>query len=408
MNKQPNLERRLRRAELRGQLKAYLLIAPLFIFVALSFLLPLGSVLLNSFHDPVVPEGLPLTISALEKWNGPRTQIPPEPVFEALAQDMKAAVAAEKISPIATRLNFEESGTRSIFMRAARKVSTQDSGPWQPFFENADPAWGQPKVWGIIRNLSSENHTLFFLSALDFQRQSSGDISLQDEGQRIHVTVFMRTVGVALTVTLMCLILGFPLAYLLAHMQDKQANMLLILVLLPFWTSLLVRTTAWMVMLQKEGVVNSTLQALGLIAEPLALVFNRFGVIVAMTHILLPFTILPMYSVMRQIPPSYVRAARSLGAKPMTAFFRVYLPQCLPGISASALLVFILSLGYYITPALVGGAADQMISYFVADNIGRSLNWGLASALSAILLGAVLLLYWVYDRLVGVSNVRLG
>jgi putative spermidine/putrescine transport system permease protein len=127
-----------------------------------------------------------------------------------------------------------------------------------------------------------------------------------------------------------------------------------------------------------------------------------------MTHILLPFTILPMYSVMRQIPPSYVRAARSLGAKPMTAFFRVYLPQCLPGISAGALLVFILSLGYYITPALVGGAADQMISYFVADNIGRSLNWGLASALSAILLGAVLLLYWVYDRLVGVSNVRLG
>jgi putative spermidine/putrescine transport system permease protein len=206
----------------------------------------------------------------------------------------------------------------------------------------------------------------------------------------------------------MCLLLGFPLSYLLAHMQDKQANMLLILVLLPFWTSLLVRTTAWMVMLQKEGVVNSTLQALGLIAEPLALVFNRFGVIVAMTHILLPFTILPMYSVMRQIPPSYVRAARSLGAKPMTAFFRVYLPQCLPGISAGALLVFILSLGYYITPALVGGAADQMISYFVADNIGRSLNWGLASALSAILLGAVLLLYWVYDRLVGVSNVRLG
>jgi putative spermidine/putrescine transport system permease protein len=169
-----------------------------------------------------------------------------------------------------------------------------------------------------------------------------------------------------------------------------------------------VRTTAWVVLLQKEGVVNSLLGGLGLISEPLPLIFNRFGVVVAMTHILLPFTILPLYSVMRSIPPSFVRAARSLGADPFTAFWRVYLPQCLPGISAGALLVFILSLGYYITPALVGGATDQMISYFIADNLGRSLNWGLASALSAILLAAVLALYAAYDRVVGVTNVRFG
>ena len=178
--------------------------------------------------------------------------------------------------------------------------------------------------------------------------------------------------------------------------------------LLPFWTSLLVRTTAWVVVLQKEGVVNALLQGLGIITEPLPLIFNRFGVVVAMTHILLPFTILPLYSVMRQIPASYVRAARSLGARPATAFLRVYLPQCVPGLSAGALLVFILSLGYYITPALVGGATDQLISHFIADNIGRSLNWGLASALSSILLAAVLVLYWAYDRVAGVGNVRLG
>ena len=407
-NSRADLVHRLHKAEWRGRLRAYALIAPLFVFVAISFLLPLGSVLLNSFHDPLVPEGLPRTVSALQAWDGPRNQVPPEPVFEALALDMKEAVKNEKASPMATRLNFEETGLRSIFMRAARRVGTQETGPWTAFFENADPAWVQPAIWGKIRNLQSSTHSLFFLSALDFKRQSDGAVVRVPDGERIHVTIFLRTAGVALTVTVMCLLLGFPISYLLAHMRDKQANMLLILVLLPFWTSLLVRTTAWVVVLQKEGVVNSLLQATGIIAEPLPLIFNRFGVVVAMTHILLPFTILPLYSVMRQIPPSYVRAARSLGAKPSTAFLRVYLPQCIPGLSAGALLVFILALGYYITPALVGGATDQMISYFIADNIGRSLNWGLASALAAILLMAVLVLYWAYDRVVGANKLSLG
>ena len=408
MDSEANLSQRLRKAERRGQLRAYALIAPLFIFVALSFLIPLGTVLLNSFYDPLVPNGLPRTVRALADWNGPRDQIPPEPVYAALAQDLKEAVQAEKHGSIANRLNVEESGLRTVFMRAARRVSAQEDGPWAPFFEAADPGWAQPGIWGTIRNLASPTHSLFYLSALDAKRNQDGSLGPQPEDQRIHITIYLRTLGVALTVTLMCILLGFPLAYLLAHLRDKTANLLLILVLLPFWTSLLVRTTAWMVVLQKEGVLNSLLQALHLISEPLPLVFNRFGVVVAMTHILLPFMVLPMYSVMRQIPVSYVRAARSLGAGPLTAFFRVYLPQCIPGLGAGALLVFILALGYYITPALLGGSTDQMISYFVADNMGRSLNWGLASALAAILLAAVLLLYAVYDRLVGANNLKLG
>ena len=405
---QTDLTRRLRKAEWRGRVRAYALIAPLFVFVALSFLLPLGSVLLNSVYDPVVPDGLPRTFQALADWNGPRDQVPPESVFAALALDLKEAARSEKSGPVGGRLNIEETGLRNVFMRAARRVGAQEQGPWRLFFENADPAWTKPAIWGTIRNLGSREHTLFFLSAVDMKRQSDGQVVLQSDDQRIHVAIYLRTLGVALTVTLACLALGFPIAYLLAHLRDKTANLLLILVLLPFWTSLLVRTTAWVVVLQKEGVVNSLLQSLGIIAEPLPLIFNRFGVVVAMTHILLPFTILPLYSVMRQIPASYVRAARSLGASPSLAFWRVYLPQCVPGLSAGALLVFILALGYYITPALVGGATDQMISHFIADNIGRSLNWGLASALSSILLVAVLALYWVYDRVAGVSNVRLG
>jgi len=408
MDSTASLTQRLRKAERRGHWRAYALIAPLFIFVALSFLLPLGSVLLNSVYDPLVPDGLPRTMRALAVWDGPRDQVPPEPVYAALAQDLKEAVAAEKQGAIANRLNIEEFGLRTIFMRAARRVGAQEDGPWAPFFEAADPAWAQPGIWGTIRNLQSPSHTLYFLSALDAKRNQDGQIGPQPEDQRIHVTIYLRTLGVAFTVTFMCILLGFPLSYLLAHLRDKTANLLLILVLLPFWTSLLVRTTAWMVVLQKEGVLNSLLQALHLISEPLPLVFNRFGVVVAMTHILLPFMVLPMYSVMRQIPVSYVRAARSLGAGPFTAFVRVYLPQCIPGVGAGALLVFILALGYYITPALLGGSTDQMISYFVADNMGRSLNWGLASALAAILLGAVLLLYAVYDRLVGSNNLKLG
>ncbi len=402
------LGQRLRKAERRGHFWAYVLIAPLFLFVALSFIVPLGTVLLNSVYDPIIPDNLPRTVRALDAWNGPRDQVPPEPVFAALAQDLKAAVQEQKAGAIANRLNIEESGLRTIFMRAARRVAAQEEGPWTPFFEAADPAWVQPLIWGNIRNLAAPTHSLFFLSALDARRLADDSVASQPEDQRIHITIYLRTLGVALTVTLACLALGFPLAYLLAHLRDKTANLLLILVLLPFWTSLLVRTTAWMVVLQKEGVINSLLQTLGLIAEPLPLVFNRFGVVTAMTHILLPFMILPMYSVMRQIPASYVRAARSLGASPSTAFLRVYLPQCVPGIGAGALLVFILALGYYITPALLGGSTDQMISYFVADNMGRSLNWGLASALAAILLAAVLALYAIYDRIAGPGNLKLG
>jgi putative spermidine/putrescine transport system permease protein len=402
------LGQRLRKAERRGHFWAYVLIAPLFLFVALSFIVPLGTVLLNSVYDPIIPDNLPRTVRALDAWNGPRDQVPPEPVFAALAQDLKVAVQEQKAGAIANRLNIEESGLRTIFMRAARRVAAQEEGPWTPFFEAADPAWVQPLIWGNIRNLAAPTHSLFFLSALDARRLADNSVASQPEDQRIHITIYLRTLGVALTVTLACLALGFPLAYLLAHLRDKTANLLLILVLLPFWTSLLVRTTAWMVVLQKEGVINSLLQTLGLIAEPLPLVFNRFGVVTAMTHILLPFMILPMYSVMRQIPASYVRAARSLGASPSTAFLRVYLPQCVPGIGAGALLVFILALGYYITPALLGGSTDQMISYFVADNMGRSLNWGLASALAAILLAAVLALYAIYDRIAGPGNLKLG
>ena len=184
----------------------------------------------------------------------------------------------------------------------------------------------------------------------------------------------------------------------------------MIFVLLPFWTSLLVRTTSWIVLLQSQGVVNDIAVSVGLIPDEsrLQMIYNQAGTIIAMTHILLPFMILPLYSVMRPIDGSYVRAARSLGATSWTAFRRIYLPLTVPGIAAGALLVFILSVGYYITPALVGGSSGQLISNLVAFHMQNSLNWSLAAALAGLLLGGILILYWLYDRLVGIDNLKLG
>jgi putative spermidine/putrescine transport system permease protein len=401
------LKRKLRRAELRQRLRAYGLILPLFVFTLLTFLVPIALMLFNSINDPVVAEALPRSAALLRALPADRV-VPDEPLFAALAADMKESVAAQTASKVASRLNYEESGLRTLFMKTTRRIVTTEQGPWKDAFLGIDPAWGEPKIWSVLRQTSHRYTADYYLHAGDLDRDDRGRIVREVPDSRLYIDVFGRTLWVSLLVTLLCLAIGYPLSFWLSHLPAKTANLMMVLVLLPFWTSLLVRTTAWIVLLQKEGVVNSLLMATGLINEPLVLIFNRFGVVIAMTHILLPFMILPLVSVMRQIPPSYVRAARSLGASPLTAFVRVYLPQSVAGISAGVLLVFILSIGYYITPALVGGAGDQMMSYFIADHLTRSLNWGLASALGGLLLAGVLLLYAIYERYVGIANVRLG
>ncbi|CAH2784956.1 MAG: Spermidine/putrescine import ABC transporter permease protein PotB (TC 3.A.1.11.1) [uncultured Paraburkholderia sp.] len=195
--------------------------------------------------------------------------------------------------------------------------------------------------------------------------------------------------------------------YWISTLSERRANLVMILVLIPFWTSILVRVAAWIVILQSEGLVNKALIGSGLLHDPLALLFNRTGVYISMTHILLPFMILPLYSVMKSIPPTYQRAAVSLGSHPFAAFWRVYVPQIYPGIGAGALLVFILAIGYYITPALLGGPNDQMVSYYVAYFTNVTINWGMACALGALLLAATLVLYVIYGRFTR-SSLSLG
>ena len=269
--------------------------------------------------------------------------------------------------------------------------------------------WGDIDVWRTIKVYSPKYTPGYFLNAVDLEKSYEG-VQQRPENQQIYLKLFGRTIFMSLVITFSCILLGYPVAWILANLPMRTANLLMILVLLPFWTSLLVRTSAWKVMLQQQGVINDVLVWLGLVADDARLVMinNQFGTIVAMTHILLPFMILPLYSVMQTIPPSYMRAAKSLGAQNWTAFWRVYFPQSVPGIGAGSILVFILSIGYYITPEIVGGTTGVFISNRIAYHISSSLNWGLAAALGTILLVAVLVLYWAYDKIVGIDNVKLG
>ena len=400
------LARRLRVLKRKGRMKALLLIAPLMVFLIAIFVLPIGMLLTRSVDNSEVAEILPNTVAALAQWDG--ESAPDEALYAAFAADLKAS-PRERVAEVAKRLNYYETGMRSMLLKTARTIRNAEP-PYKQAFVKIDDQWGTPRYWRILKQAMPPLTDFYLLAALDLSRDETGAIAAVAPENAVHVDVLIRTFVVSASVTVICLLLGYPLAALIARSKGMVANTLLILVLLPFWTSLLVRTSAWVVLLQSRGVVNSALAWAGLIdpAQPPELIYNRIGVLVAMTHILLPFMVLPIYSVMRSIPPVYLRAASSLGAPPLSAFWRVYLPMSMPGVSAGALLVFILALGYYITPALVGGPRDQMVSYFIAYYSNQVTNWGMAAALSAILLVAVLILYAVYNRIVGIDRLRIG
>lgn len=401
-----SLRARLRRAERMRKVGAFALVAPLLLFIVLTFVVPIGGMLWRSVDDTEVAGVMPRTVVALRGWDG--QGIPAEDVFRAAAADLAEAHANGTASLAARRLNYDISGMRTLIMSTARRPPSADEPDIRAAFAERDPRWGERDTWAAVRRASGPLTSFYLLAALDLQRDAANAIVRVPEERAIYLDVLVRTFRISLTVTLLCLIMAFPVAYLMSTQPTKIANVLMILVLLPFWTSLLVRTAAWVVLLQNEGLVNHLLLWLRIIDAPVKLIYNSIGVHVAMTHVLLPFMILPLYSTMKAINPQYMRAAISLGAPPTVAFRRVYLPQCVPGIAAGCLLVFILAIGYYITPALVGGASDQMISYFIAFYTTDSVNWGMASALGAVLLATTLVLYGVYGRLVGDRAIRIG
>ena len=404
------LKTSLRRATARRRIRTFLLVVPILAFLMITFVFPVIDMLFRSVDNQIVSSVLPRTTLAIQSWDPASEELPPEFVYEALVLDIQESFKDKTLGRAGRRLNYEKSGVMSLFRKSGRRAKRITEAPFKDQVITIDQRWADLATWQLIHQESSKVTESYFLSAVDLRVDYKGEISWKAEERRIYLFLFYRTLWMSALITVFCLLLGYPIAFLLATLPPRQSNLLLILVLLPFWTSLLVRTTAWIALLQSEGVLNDLMVFVGIISEDgrLQMIHNKIGTFVAMTHILLPFMILPLYSVMKTIPSSYMRAARSLGASPFTGFIKVYMPNTVPGIGAGCILVFILSIGYYITPALVGGRTGTFISNIIALHISETLNWGLAAALGVILLALVLLLYFLYDRIVGVANMKLG
>ncbi len=401
------LKTKLRQSMKASRRRAFGLVLPLLLFVLASFVIPIIMLLWTGVSNDTYASNMPRSAPLLRAWDG--ASQPTEEMAEAMVLDLIDARKAKTIGKVASRVNREQSGTRSLYTKSARRAAKMEA-PFIDALVKADKDWADPETWRATKIAATSLTPAYYAAALDYKYTADGEFVEQSEERQIHVKLFWKTIWVSGAVMLFCLLLGYPVAYLLSHLPAKKANLLMILVLLPFWTSLLVRTTAWIAMLQSQGVLNDIFVWIGITGDEqrFSLIYNLTGTLIAMTHILLPFMILPIYSVMRAIPPSHVRAAKSLGATNWTAFWRVYFPATIPGIGAGGLLVFILSIGYYITPALVGGQDGQLISNFIAYHMQKSLNWSLAAALGGILLAIVLVLYWLYDRIVGIDNMKLG
>lgn len=374
------------------------LAAPLLLFLVLVFAWPILAFSYRAIDNGVLHRSFPATHAALQDWDAP-ADVPPV-AFDALARDLQGIGSPERVAVTARNLNNFLEGFRSLLMKTANRLPPEQQADWRDTFINIDKRWGETKYWAVLKHETGALTPSFVLAALDLKLSDDGSVTRVAEERRLYVPLLWRTFEISFWVALICFVLGYPTAYVLTRLPPLAAGIGMICVLLPFWTSLLVRTTAWIILLQGNGPVNSLLQFVGLITEPLQLIFNRFGTLVAMSHVLLPYMILPLYSVMKLVPENQMLAAQSLGANIRVAFLRVYFPQTASGVAAGLLLVFILALGYYITPALVGGPSDQMLSYMITYHVNEVVNWGMASALGVMLLISTCVLLLVMSRFV--------
>ncbi|SFV27554.1 putative spermidine/putrescine transport system permease protein [Devosia crocina] len=384
-------------AAMRSNIVGLALIAPLVIFLAFTFLVPLGRMLVLSVSDTELAAIMPRSVIALASWDG--ETLPDEEAFAAVAADLAAAREDRTAGTAARRLGYASAEWRTVLSSTARSLPDDASSitNWQDTLVSIEPAWGQAKIWHALAEARGPFTDIHVLTAL-------GMDGGPDSG--LYVNVLVRTFVIAISATAICLLLAMPAAYLLSSVSGPLAGLLMLTLLLPLWTSVLVRSTSWLVILQKNGILNQILMALRITNAPLDLIYNRTGVLIALTHVLLPYAVLPLYAAMKSLPKSQMQASRSLGGGPLSGFFRVYLPQVLPGLSAGGLMVFILALGYYITPLLLGGQGDQMLPFYIAYNTLQALNWGLAASLAGGLLIVTVILYLLYVRLVGVERVR--
>jgi len=397
----------LQKSERRNKIRAFLLVVPLLFFILFTFLIPIGDMLLRSVDDSYINTVFPKTFEKYKKWD--KQDLPSEELYKTMFFEIKEG-SGYSIGKATTRMNYAKSGWKSLLKKSKRKFKKIEEGPYKEQMIAIDKRWADLEYWKAIGVMVDPVTAGYFLNAVDLKYNADKEIIRQKENRRIYNKTWIKTFKVSVLVMFFCLILGYPISYLLATLPLKYSNLLMICVLLPFWTSLLVRTVAWMVMLQQKGVFNNLLVMSHIISDEnrFALMYNQTATIIVMTQILLPFMVLPLYSVMKTISPNYMRAALNLGASPLHAFYKVYMPNSIPGVSAGCMLVFILAIGYYITPELVGGKDGQMIGNWIAYHLKTTLNWGLCAALGAILLGVLTVLYWVYNKLVGIENIKLG
>jgi putative spermidine/putrescine transport system permease protein len=392
----------------RRRLQAFAFVVPLLVFIFFAFVAPIATMLYKSVYNPTVAEMVPETLAALDDWSG--ETVPDDAVLIQFAIELKRLANARNSGQLASEINRAEPGMSSVINATARVMGRADDAEiaanGATILLDANARWSKPATWRAIKTAGAIYTADYYLTSVDLERDRDGAIVQRDT--QIYVQLYAKTLKMALIITLLTVVLGYPLAFFMANTSSALANFMMVFVLLPFWTSLLVRTTAWIALLQTGGVVNSTLLSLGIIDQPIEMLYTQFSTIIAMTHILLPFMVLPLYAVMRGIDSSFMRAAMSMGSTPLGAWYKIYLPMSLPGLSAGALLVFVISVGYYITPALVGGTDGQMISNIIAFHMQQSNNWELAAALGSLLLVLILVLYWLFDRFIGTDNLKLG
>ncbi|MDA7745582.1 ABC transporter permease [Candidatus Pelagibacter sp.] len=402
------LEQSLKKAERRNKIKAFLLVAPLLLFLLITYIFPIGEMLTRSIDDKMVTNMLPKTFKAMESWDG--QELPPEEVFASFLIDYKTLVKAKTQGKLDQRLNKEKNGFNSILKKLKRKMKKFEEGNYKEQIMSVHKRFADVSYWQAIKRTAPPYTVAKYLKAVDMVIDENGDIVKVEESRRIYSQLWIRTLEVAFFVTLFCFLMGYPIAHLLATIPMKYSNLLMICVLLPFWTSLLVRTASWMILLQQQGVVNDFFVMIGLVSDDNRpeMMYNKVGTYVAMSQILLPFMVLPLYSVMKTVSPSLMRAGKSLGGTPFVSFWKIYFPLTISGIGAGSLLVFIIAAGYYITPELVGGASGKLISNSIAYHMKQTLDWSFASAMGLMLLVGVMAVYWIYNKLVGIDNIKLG
>ena len=405
------LEESLKKAERKNKIKAFLLVCPLLLFLIITYVFPIGEMFTRSIDDKMITNMLPNTFKSMESWDG--QDMPEEDVFENFYIDFKKLVENKEHGKLAQRLNKEKNGFNTILKKLFRQIQRNkidESGTFKEQITSLHKRFNNVEYWRAIKRTAPPYTMAKYLKGMDLFIDENGGIAQVEEDRRIHRILWLRTLEIAFFVTVFCFLMGYPIAHLLATLPMKYSNLLMICVLLPFWTSLLVRTASWMILLQQQGIVNDFFVMIGLVSDDNRpeMMYNKVGTYVAMTQILLPFMVLPLYSVMKTISPSLMRAGKSLGGTPFVAFWKVYFPLTIPGIGAGCLLVFILAIGYYITPALVGGASGTLISNQIAYHMKTTLDWSFASAMGLMLLTGVLVVYWIYNKLVGVDNIKLG